>query len=53
MKTGLQGHDLGEQHTELRRGLIYVLRKVNGVWVPLRIWDQRRYQEWVGCFSAI
>jgi hypothetical protein len=37
----------------MHRGLIYVMRQVSGVWVPLRIERQRSYKEWVGCFSAI
>jgi len=41
------------QHLELQRGCIYVLRRVNGVDVPLRIENSRSYREWVGCFSAI
>ena len=40
------------QHTELQRGLIYVMRRVNGVDTPLVI-PQRSYREWAGCFSAI
>lgn len=43
----------GKQGTELERGMVYVMRKVNGVWVPLRIWNQLQFREWVGCFSAI
>jgi hypothetical protein len=43
----------GKQDTEMHRGLIYVMRRVNGVDVPLRIWNQYHYKEWVGCFSAI
>lgn len=42
-----------KQDTEMRRGMIYVMRKVNGTEVPLRIWNQLRYREWLGCFSAI
>jgi uncharacterized secreted protein with C-terminal beta-propeller domain len=42
-----------KQHTELHRGLIYVMRRVNGVDVPLRIYNQLHYREWLGCFSAI
>lgn len=41
------------QHNELQRGLIYVMRRVNGVDVPLRIYNQLHYREWLGCFSAI
>jgi hypothetical protein len=37
----------------MHRGLIYVMRQVNGVYVPLRLESQRTYKEWVGCFSAI
>jgi hypothetical protein len=43
----------GKQDEELHRGMIYVMRKVNGAWVPLRIWNQTQYKEWLGCFSAI
>ncbi len=42
-----------KQHTELHRGIIYVMRRVNGVDVPLRIYNQLHYREWLGCFSAI
>ena len=42
-----------KQGTELHRGMIYVMRKVNGTWVPLRIDNQLAYKEWLGCFSAI
>jgi hypothetical protein len=38
---------------EMKRGLIYVYRKVNGTDVPLLIENQRSYKEWLGCFSAI
>lgn len=41
------------QFVEMHRGLIYVLRRVNGVDVPLLIANQRHYKEWLGCFSAI
>lgn len=41
------------QSTEMHRGMIYVLRRVNGVDVPLRIDNQHHYREWLGCFSAI
>lgn len=41
------------QGMELCRGMIYVMRRVNGVDVPLRIANQGRYREWLGCFSAI
>jgi hypothetical protein len=41
------------QHIEMQRGMIYVVRRVNGVDVPLRIENQHHYKEWVGCFSAI
>lgn len=41
------------QHLELQRGCIYVLRRVSGVDVPLRIDNQSRYREWAGCFSAL
>jgi len=43
----------GKQGTELERGMVYVMRRVNGTDVPLRIWKQWAYREWVGCFSAI
>ena len=43
----------GKQDSEMHRGLIYVMRRVNGVEVPLRIWNQRHYTEWLGCFSAL
>ena len=43
----------GVQHTKLHRGMIYVIRRVNGVDVPLRLDNQWRYKEWSGCFSAI
>ena len=43
----------GRQYRELQRGMIYVTRKVNGVYVPLRIWNQLAYREWLGCWSAI
>lgn len=43
----------GSQRTELERGTVYVMRRVNGVDVPLRIWNQLHYKEWLGCFSAI
>lgn len=46
-------HRFDQQHTELQRGMIYVMRRVNGVNVPLRIWNQLHYREWLGCFSAI
>ncbi len=51
--TGLQGHNLNHQDREMQRGMIYVLRRINGVDVPLRIFNQRAYKEWAGCFSAI
>ena len=38
---------------KLQRGVIYVMRSVNGVETPLAICNQRCYAEWVGCFSAI
>jgi hypothetical protein len=41
------------QSTELQRGVIYVTRRVNGVDVPLIIWNQLAYREWLGCWSAI
>jgi hypothetical protein len=46
-------NDFGKQHTEMQRGLIYVVRRVNGVEVPLRIFNQLHYKEWLGCFSAL
>lgn len=39
--------------TSMHRGLIYVMRQINGVYVPLRLENQRSYREWLGCFSAI
>lgn len=39
--------------SEMQRGMIYVMRRVNGVDVPLRIHNQLHYREWLGCFSAI
>lgn len=44
---------LRQQDTEMHRGVIYVMRRVNGVDVPMRIWNQSAYREWLGCFSAI
>ena len=44
---------LQPQHTELQRGLIYVMRRINGTDVPLRIHNQMDYKEWAGCFSAL
>lgn len=41
------------QHPELHRGVIYVMRRVNGTDVPLRIYNQHHYREWLGCFSAL
>ena len=41
------------QYLELQRGLIYVIRRINGVDVPLLIDNQHSYKEWLGCFSAI
>lgn len=41
------------QLTEMHRGLIYVIRRVNGTDVPLLIENQHHYREWLGCFSAI
>lgn len=41
------------QYLELHRGLVYVMRRVNGSDVPLLIENQRSYKEWLGCFSAI
>jgi hypothetical protein len=40
-------------YNEMQRGIIYVMRQVNGVLVPLKIENQRHYGEWSGCFSAI
>lgn len=42
-----------EYGTSMHRGLIYVIRQVNGVYVPLRLEKQTSYREWVGCFSAL
>jgi hypothetical protein len=42
-----------EYGEHMHRGLIYVMRQVNGVYVPLRLENQRSYAEWLGCFSAI
>jgi hypothetical protein len=44
---------MNRQHTELQRGMIYVIRRVNGVDVPWLIYSQLHYREWLGCFSAI
>lgn len=41
------------QFYEMHRGLVYVLRRVNGVDVPLLIDNQQHYREYAGCFSAI
>ena len=41
------------QFLELQRGMIYVIRRINGMDVPLRIDNQHSYKEWLGCFSAI
>ena len=49
----MRGHDLSKQGRELERGMVYVTRRVNGVEVPLRIWNQGAYREWLGCWSAI
>jgi hypothetical protein len=43
----------GKQGNELKRGMVYVTRRVNGVEVPLGIWNQLAYREWLGCWSAI
>ena len=43
----------GKQGSELERGMVYVMRRVNEVDVPLRIWNQLAYREWLGCFSAV
>jgi len=40
-------------YNEMQRGIIYVMRQVKGVLVPLKIENQRHYGEWSGCFSAI
>lgn len=45
--------NMWKEPRELQRGMIYVMRRVNGVDVPLRIWNQLRYKEWLGCFSAV
>lgn len=49
----MRGHDLNQQHPEMQKGLIYVMRRINGVDVPLRIWNQSSYREWLGCFTYI
>ena len=41
------------QDTEIHRGMIYVMRKVNGAWVPLKIHNQLSFKEYSGCFSAL
>jgi hypothetical protein len=46
-------HDFRRQYRELQRGMIYVTRRVNGVDVPLIIWNQNSYKEWLGCWSAV
>jgi hypothetical protein len=46
-------NNFGKQDIEMQRGMIYVMRQMNGVNVPLRIWNQMHYKEWSGCFSAI
>ena len=43
----------GDQGVELERGLIYVTRRVNGADIPLKIWKQWAYREWLGCWSAL
>jgi hypothetical protein len=43
----------GNQPSDMQRGCIYVMRRVNGTDVPLLIWNQLHYKEWLGCFSAI
>lgn len=46
--------EITKQYGEtMHRGIIYVIRKVNGVDVPLQIDKQASYREWLGCFSAI
>jgi len=35
------------------RADICVAREVNGRWVVLRLYQQRDYREWLGCFSII
>ena len=52
MRTDITRH-FGPQGRELMRGSIYVMRRVNGVLVPLRLANQTSYREWLGCFSAI
>jgi hypothetical protein len=42
-----------EYGSGMHRGLIYVIRQVNGVYVPLRLERQWTYKEWLGCFSAM
>jgi hypothetical protein len=49
----MREYDLSKQDSELRRGVVYVTRRVNGVDTPLRIWNQLAYREWLGCWSAI
>jgi hypothetical protein len=46
-------NNFSNQDIEMHRGMIYVMRRVNGVDVPMRIWNQLHYKEWLGCFSAI
>lgn len=36
-----------------RRGDICVIRIRNGVPMMFRLYDQRTYKEWVGCFSYL
>ena len=52
MKTDITRY-FGPQGRDLMRGSIYVMRRINGVLVPLRLQNQTRYREWLGCFSAI
>lgn len=42
-----------EYGASMHRGLIYVMRQVNGVYVPLCLEKQATYREWLGCFSAL
>ena len=42
-----------EYSPSMHRGLIYVMRQINGVYVPLRLERQSSYREWLGCFSAL
>lgn len=52
MRTDITRH-FGPQGPDMMRGSIYVMRRVNGTMVPLRLVNQISYREWLGCFSAI